>query len=303
MTITRKARGTEIPHRAQRVFFCCDPQNTGKRDDLIADLLSMDAGMDCVVSYLEPQEDIDTETLRNELREHQAVALWVTAQLLKKNDQGEDNYVMTTEYPFAREEKKPVLPVEALPTDSGRFVEFFSGAGYAVSIDDHAALKAVLREKLGESACLGQIDGERAYLLGNAYLKGFGLERDFNRGIRLLEHASESSGSSALSATEQLAEIHKEGIGTVVDYAKALQWRKRAVVISEQLYGAEHPITASAYNDMASVYNIQGDYPRALEWYNKALAVYEPLAIADPGKYGKDAEATREALEKLKGVN
>jgi hypothetical protein len=61
MTITRKARGTEIPHRAQRVFFCCDPQNAGKKDDLIADLLSRDAGMDCVVSYLETEGDIDAE--------------------------------------------------------------------------------------------------------------------------------------------------------------------------------------------------------------------------------------------------
>jgi hypothetical protein len=53
MTIIRKARGTEVPHRAQRVFFCCDPQNADNRDNLIADLLSMDAGMDCVVSCLE----------------------------------------------------------------------------------------------------------------------------------------------------------------------------------------------------------------------------------------------------------
>jgi hypothetical protein len=67
MTITRKARGAGIPHRAQRVFFCCDAQNADKRDGLIADLLSMDAGMDCVVSYLETRDGIDTETLRNEL--------------------------------------------------------------------------------------------------------------------------------------------------------------------------------------------------------------------------------------------
>jgi tetratricopeptide (TPR) repeat protein len=442
MTITRKARGTEIPHRAQRVFFCYDPQNADKRDDLIADLLSMDAGMDCVVSYLETQEDIDTETLRNELQEHQAVALWVTAllldsmtngkipleyslakeldipilpvaeygelfprftelagaihgiarsdaeyrvklkaqlesllaseeiikeiqakaftstvflsyrkmdipearsfmkalhdlegyeavsvwydnfltagrifdkeiedsikksdafvllatpNLLKKNAEGKDNYVVSTEYPFARQEQKAVLPVEALPTDSGRFAELFFGAAGMVGINDRAALDAALQEKLGKSAYLGHMDGERAYLLGNAYLKGFGLERDFNRGIGLLELASEGSGSSALSAATQLAKIHGEGIGTDIDYAKALQWRKRTVVLSEQLYGKEHTSAATTYNNTAGVYYSQGDYPSALEWYQKALAIYEQAL-------GKEHPDTATTYNNIAGV-
>jgi tetratricopeptide (TPR) repeat protein len=420
--IKRKARGTEIPHRAQRVFFSCDPQNSGEKDSLIADLLSMDAGMDCVVSYLETWDDIDPEALRNELQEHQALALWVTARLLdsmtngkipaeyslakelnlpilpiaeygelfprftelagaihgiarsdgeyraklkaqmesflaseeiikeiqakaftanvflsyrkidireargvmkalhdlegyeavsvwydnfltagrvfseeiensiresrafallvtpnllEKNAEGKDNYVVSTEYPFAKGIDKPVLPVEAIPTDPARFAEFFPGAGSAVSINDRAALSVALRETLGESAYLGHMDSERVYLLGNAYLKGFGLERDFDRGTRLLELASEGSGSSALNAAEQLAGIYVEGIGTGVDYAKALQWRKRAVVLSEQIHGKEDPDTAARYTGIAVVYINQGDYPQALEWLNKALAVYE----------------------------
>jgi tetratricopeptide (TPR) repeat protein len=422
MTITRKARGTEIPHRAQRVFFCCDSQNVDKRDSLIADLLSRDAGMDCVVSYLETEDDIDTEALRNELQEHQAVALWVTAQLLDsmtdgkipveyslakelgvpilpiaeygelfprftelagaihgiersddeyrvklkaqlesflvseeiikaiqekaftatvflsyrkmdiqeargfmkalhdmegyetvsvwydnfltagrifseeiedsirksdafvllvtpnllaKNASGENNYVVSTEYPFARQENKPVLPVEALPTDPNRFGELFPGTASAVSMNDQAVLSATLRGKLGKSAYPEHMDGERSYLLGNAYLKGFGLERDFDRGMGLLEFASEGSGLSALRATEQLAGIHEDGIGTGVDYAKALQWRKRAVVLCEQLYGKEYSGAAATYNNIALIYSRQGDYPLALEWHHKALAISE----------------------------
>jgi tetratricopeptide (TPR) repeat protein len=442
MTITRKARGTEIPHRAQKVFFCCDPQNADKRDGLIADLLSMDAGMDCVVSYLETEDGIDPEALRKELQEHQAVALWVTARLLdsmtngttpvedslakelnvpilpiaeygelfprftelagaihgiarsdaeyrvklkaqmesflaseeiikeiqekaftanmflsyrkidiqearsfmkalhdlegfkavsvwydnfltagrifseeieksiresnafallvtpnllEKNAEGKDNYVMSTEYPFARRENKPVLPVEALPTDPGRFAELFPGATAAVSINDRAALSAALRETLGESAYLGQMDSERAYLLGNAYLKGFGLERDFDRGTRLLELASEGSGSSALSAAEQLAEIHREGIGTGIDYAKALEWMRQDVVLSEQIHGKEHPDTAMTYNNIAGVYDKQGDYPRALEWNYKALEIQEKVL-------GKEHPDTATIYNNIAGV-
>jgi hypothetical protein len=34
--------------------------------------------------------------------------------------------------------------------------------------------------------------------------------------------------------------------------------------------------------------------------FTRTLAIQEPLAIADPGEYGKDAEDTQAALEKLK---
>ena len=49
MKIIRKARGKEIPKRAQRVFFSCDMRNVDGKERLVADLLSTDAGMDCVV--------------------------------------------------------------------------------------------------------------------------------------------------------------------------------------------------------------------------------------------------------------
>jgi tetratricopeptide (TPR) repeat protein len=165
--------------------------------------------------------------------------------------------------------------VEALPTDRGRFAELFPGAEGVVSINDRAALSAALRETLGESARLERMDGERAYVLGNAYLKGFGLERDFDRAIKLLALAAKDSGSTALSAAEQLAGIYGDGIGTGIDYAKALQWRKRAVVLSEEINGKEHPDTARTYNNVAIIYSNQGDYPWALEWNHKALTIQE----------------------------
>ena len=53
MNITRKSRGSEIPNQAQRVFLSHDENNTAIRDIIVSDLLSIDAGLDCVVSYLE----------------------------------------------------------------------------------------------------------------------------------------------------------------------------------------------------------------------------------------------------------
>ena len=47
----RKARGTEIPKKAQRIFLCCTDEDRLFRDALIEDILSQDAGTDCVVTY------------------------------------------------------------------------------------------------------------------------------------------------------------------------------------------------------------------------------------------------------------
>jgi len=53
MNISRKSRGTELPKQAQRIFLSYNKHNSAGRDDITSDLLSMDAGIDCVVSYLE----------------------------------------------------------------------------------------------------------------------------------------------------------------------------------------------------------------------------------------------------------
>jgi hypothetical protein len=52
----------------------------------------------------------------------------------------------------------------------------------------------------------------------------------------------------------ELAGIREEDIGTGIDYAKVLDWRKRVVVLSEQINGKEHPRTAATYNSIAGVY-------------------------------------------------
>ncbi|MDR1130811.1 MAG: hypothetical protein LBL15_00135, partial [Oscillospiraceae bacterium] len=352
MNIIRRARGAELPKRMQKIFFSCDAGNADGRSALISDLLSMDAGMDCVVSYLAiPGEDIDENALKDELQENQALVLWVTDELLsavagsafpieyriaeelhipilpiandgslfprfteiagaihgiamndaeyrtqlkaqlesflaseevirqiqeraftaevflsyRKKDikdarrfmkafhdlekfdaisiwydgfltagrnfdyeirdsitncgafvllvtpnlATEGNYVQTAEYPFARQMNKPVVPAATIPTDQARFAALFPGAGLAVSVDNSAALRTVFLEKLDESAYKWQMDSERAYLLGIAYVKGLGVERDFDRGMRLLKKAADGSDLSALRAAQQLAGLYQ----------------------------------------------------------------------------------------------
>ena len=48
-------------------------------------------------------------------------------------------------------------------------------------------------------------------------------------------------------------------------YSEALEYYKKALAICEKKLGKEHPDTATTYNNIASVYQNQGDYGQALE--------------------------------------
>ncbi|OPX45117.1 regulatory protein AfsR [Ruminiclostridium hungatei] len=64
-------------------------------------------------------------------------------------------------------------------------------------------------------------------------------------------------------------------------YTESVQFYNKALSIREKVLGAEHPYTATAYNNIARVYYSQGDYPKALELYKKALAIREKVLGAE----------------------
>jgi tetratricopeptide (TPR) repeat protein len=426
MEITRKARGSEISEQAQRVFLLWNEHNVMNRDEIISDLHSMDAGMDCVVSYFEkPDAAIEEEQLKNEFEgTHQLLVIWVTVEMLQAtvpdklpigyciaqkqnvpilpilNDNdlfplykekfgsvhcvsrsdseyrvklksqmeqflaskelierikekafssvifasyrkheirearrfmkafhdlegfesvsvwydnflkaGEDfdhaikdkitkcnalvlvvtpdlttvgNYVQEKEYPFVLETGKPVVSVEVISTSQAKFSDLFPGAEQPIPLNDTNVLQKTFRKVLGESAFTKQLDSERAYLLGRAYLMGIGVEREFDRALRLLSEAANDYTTTAIDAANLLANIYKDGT-IYLDYNKALQWYERAFSIKKML-GKEDLSTAVTCNNIASVYNYQGKYHEALEWNQKVLDIREKVL----GKEHKD---------------
>ena len=420
--IIRKARGKVIPKRAQRVFFSCDVRNSNGKDALVADLLSMDAGMDCVVSWLEtPDAYIDETLLRNELRDTQVIVLWVTVELLQsiasgklpveyliaqevhtpilpiatygeffpeftrlvgavhgiamsdseyrlklksqletfltsekimkqiqenaftariflsyrkidieqarsfmttlhnleefeavsvwydnfltagrvfdkeirdsidkcdvfvllvtpnlmeKNAEGHDNYVMSTEYPYAyMEARKPIVPVHAVHTNLEVFAQCFPGVDQMADINDSSALFWAFHNKFKKSTGVIRIEGNQAYLLGMAYLKGFGVERDAERAMRLLETAFRSNGNYRWDAALELANTYENGIGINIDYEKALYWRIKVAEMYEQLMGTEDHIIADMYIAVSNAFFNQGKNQQAMDWCLKALRI------------------------------
>ena len=57
------------------------------------------------------------------------------------------------------------------------------------------------------------------------------------------------------------------------DYDNALVYMKKGAEIDEETLGVEHRSTATAYNNIGSVYWNQGNYAKALEYYQKAFGI------------------------------
>ena len=142
MTIERKSRGSEIQRHQQRIFLCWNSENKAARDVIIGDLLSQDAGADCVVSWLEAPDDLADETmLEQELRETELLVLIVSQAFLEQA-----NTRRPPEYRIAKEVKLPILPVALDPELFPRFTEQ-EGAVHGLSLLD-GEYRTKLRDQL-----------------------------------------------------------------------------------------------------------------------------------------------------------
>lgn len=63
----------------------------------------------------------------------------------------------------------------------------------------------------------------------------------------------------------------------LADYGKALDYYNRALAISREQHGEEHPDVVKSYNNIGSVYDTRGESDRALEYYGKALKISQKI--------------------------
>ena len=245
-------------------------------------------------SFLTAGRNFSNE-IKEAIEKSNVFAMMVTP-LLASNDH---NYVQEIEYPFAQKNNKQIVAVAVEETDKRLFAEVFPESGELVPMTSGKELRAAfcnafnnalgntldnafgntlgnaLSNILGNAPISEEIGDTQAYLLGMAYLKSIGVERDFFRAVRLLETAAEYCSFQGLNAANQLADIFENGSGTSINYKKALEWRIRAGDYCEKLLGKEHADTATTFNNTAVVYSRLNEYGKALELYEKALSIRE----------------------------
>jgi len=156
-------------------------------------------------NYLTAGRDFEAD-IKTAIQNAVALTIMITPLMLK-----EDNYITRTEYPFAKEIGKCVIPVEIDTISFNLFTEKFPGLENPVSLENTNVLRSKFVEKIGEPSLLSRMDDKQAYLLGMAYLKNIGVERDFDRAVKLLELSSSGYSNHSLSASKQLVDIYNNG--------------------------------------------------------------------------------------------
>ena len=168
--------------------------------------------------FLTPGENFN-DAIKEAMEKSSLFAMVVTPSLLEN-----PNYVMSVEYPEAKKNHKPILPIEGQETDSSGLSELYPDIPDVVN--EHA-----LAEKLHNilySIALEEKDGDptHTFLIGLAYLSGIDVEVDHERALTMISSAAEAGVPEAY---DKLVSMYQNGEGVERNYNTAIEWQKRFV--------------------------------------------------------------------------
>lgn len=88
--------------------------------------------------------------------------------------------------------KKPILPTEMVKTDRKKLEEMYKDIPQCIDGHDENKLDDSLFEMFEDIVSAENVDDpEHNYLIGLAYFEGISVEKNTERGIRLIENAAE----------------------------------------------------------------------------------------------------------------
>lgn len=184
--------------------------------------------------FLLPGESF-RDNISRALTDSRFVLLLVTPSLLE-----DGNFVMTDEYPAARENGKAILPIEMAPTDRDELSRRFDGIPTPISVCDSGAIYAMLDSMLANTAIEEDDDDpEHNYLIGLAYLRGIDVEVDREKSMELIKKAAEAGHIDAML---WLVTVFPDG----EDDRSGIEWGWRAYRLCLSSFGAEDEKTLRA---------------------------------------------------------
>lgn len=244
--------------------------------------------------FLTPGENFN-DSIKSALQKSDLFVLAVTPNLVT-----EKNYVMTVEYPMAKEEGKPILPAEVLPTDRKKLFEMYEGIAEPTNAHNEIDFSKALLESLKKIAVKENDNTpEHNFFIGLAYLGGIDVEVDFERALKLITSAAEGG---LLEAYEKLVTMYKTGHGVERNYYTATKWQEK---LTERYYSiyCENPneydatYAVLAYMDLGDCYSDLNMYKEAEVAYEKMYELSK-LYSQNP-EYNETNENLAFALKKL----
>ena len=169
--------------------------------------------------FLTPGENFN-DSIKEALQKSGLFVLTVTPNLVN-----EPNYIMTTEYPMAKQEGKPILPAELVPTDREQLSEKYEDIPNPADAHNESELSEALLESIKKMAVKENDNSpEHNFFIGLAYLSGIDVEVDHERAVVLITSAAELG---LIEAMDKIAEIYEKGIGVKQNCIESIKWRIR----------------------------------------------------------------------------
>ena len=215
--------------------------------------------------FLTPGENFN-DAIREALEKSDLFALTITPNLVN-----EINYILTTEYPMAKDMGKKILPAEMEQTDRNKLREMYADIPELIANGDTTALADKLTN-LFESLAIREndTDPQHNFFIGLAYLGGLDVEVNHERAIELI---TGSAKTGYIPAIQKLVSMYNNGEGLKRDYYMAVEWLKRLLKLYENLY-QQNPNEFTA-GDLIDVILQIGDNYRDLWQIEKAILYYE----------------------------
>lgn len=214
--------------------------------------------------FLTPGEDFN-DSIKEALQKSSLFILTVTPNLIN-----EINYIMTTEYPLAQQEKKPIIPVEFVPTNKDQLGKKYEGIPEIVNAYNDTELSNVLLKEISKIAIKENGSSvEHSFFIGLAYLNGIDVETDHLRAVELITNAA---ASGLIEAIKQLVNMYRNGHGVQRDYITAITWQKK--LIDTLRIGYEQTNDETSLSDYQVELNKLGDYYLDLGLLSNAESVF-----------------------------
>ena len=200
--------------------------------------------------FLTPGENFN-EAIRSALEKSELFALAVTPNLIN-----EINYILTTEYPMARDLGKTILPAEMEQTDREKLQSMYDAIPELIEKGDTTALADRL-SRLFESLVIREndIDPQHNFFIGLAYLGGIDVEVNHERAVELITCSAEQS---FIPAIKKLVSMYNSGEGVKRDNQKVIEWQTKRVELTKSKY-YDSPNAETAIELLSCLHEL-GDY-------------------------------------------
>ena len=177
--------------------------------------------------FLTPGENF-SRSIEAALEKSSLFVIAVTPDILE-----DPNYVKDVEYPMAKENNKPILPIELEQIDREEMRRCYDDIPEPVAADHVKEIsQSVLTALKNRRVVLMKNDDspEHLFLIGIAYLYGIEVEKSPEISLQLLKRAADMKFDEAY---KKLVTIYSIGDGVKKDYQEAMVWQKRYLEVLE----------------------------------------------------------------------